>query len=329
MQKATIAMLGAGSFGTAIAIHMAKAGHNVRLWGHRAEHVRTMMKEGCNARFLPHHSFPPTLTPCLSLTEALEAADVVMLAIPSRAFAALLAELPDTLKNIVWLTKGLDPSSHRFLSDLVFIRYGRAFPAAMLSGPSFAREVANGLPTAVTLVGNDMPFLHFLHPLLHHGNFRVYLSQDLRGVQWCGAVKNVLAIACGVSDGLGYGANAKAAIITRGLAEMRRLGMALGAQPDTFLGLSGVGDLVLTCTDDQSRNRRFGLALGRGETPAAAEAAIGQVVEGKDNAQEVCALARAHQIDMPVCTQIEALLEGRVSPAEAAKNLLARAPQQE
>jgi glycerol-3-phosphate dehydrogenase (NAD(P)+) len=212
---------------------------------------------------------------------------------------------------------------------LVEEQWGSTFPVAMISGPSFASELARGLPTALVVAGNDAPYCQSLHALLHHHNARVYITHDMIGVQLCGAVKNILAIACGISDGLHYGANAKAALITRGLAEMSRLGMRLGAQKETFLGLAGVGDLVLTCTDNQSRNRRFGLQLGQGTSLIEAEASIGQVVEGKHNAEQICSLANQYHVEMPICQEVYALLQGKKSAEEAVAHLMSRPPRDE
>jgi glycerol-3-phosphate dehydrogenase (NAD(P)+) len=325
----TIALLGAGSWGTAIAIHLAQIGHRVLLWGHKPQHVARMAEERANSHYLPDAPFPDNLIPLADLNQGIKEADEVIIAVPSQAFAELLQKITVTPKGLTWLTKGIDPSSHRLLHELVAERYGATFPVAILSGPSFAKEVAHFLPTALTLAGNDLTFQKNIHQLVHHNNVRVYLSDDLIGVQLCGAVKNILAIACGISDGLGYGSNAKAALITRGLAEMTRLGLSFGAHQETFSGLSGVGDLVLTCTDNQSRNRRFGLLLGQGIAIEQAEQQIGQVVEGKHNAAQICALAHEHHIEMPICEQINALLQNRLTPQQAVHYLMSRPAKEE
>ena len=344
MKTMTIAILGSGSWGTAVAIHLASVGHRVMLWGHTPQHVSDMVEHRCNRRYLPEVPFPPTLFPTADLNECLKQAEQVIVAVPSHIFASLLAKLAGLseprpsgsaidgetrLKGLAWLTKGIDPVSHTLLSQLVAEKWGGVFPIAVISGPSFAREVAQALPTAIVVAGNNPRYMKTMQAILHHNNMRVYLSDDYTGVQLCGAVKNVLAIACGISDGLNYGANAKAALITRGLAEMRRLGTCLGAQAETFMGLAGVGDLVLTCTDDQSRNRRFGLQLGRGVSLLDAEKHIGQVVEGKYNAAQVCALASQYGVDMPICNEVNALLLGQVSAKQAVVNLMQRPPRDE
>jgi glycerol-3-phosphate dehydrogenase (NAD(P)+) len=329
MKKDTVAILGAGSWGTAVAVHLAHCGHRVLLWGHDLSHIENMIKARSNPRYLPGVTFPATLEPCGDLTECLSQASIDVIAVPSHAFGELLQTLPQSLNNLSWLTKGLDPKTHCLLSELVFEKWGSNFPIAVISGPSFAREVAQHLPTAITVSGHQREHLEKIQNLLHHNNLRVYQTEDFIGVQICGAVKNVLAIACGVSDGLNYGANAKAALITRGLAEMTRLGMALGAQQETFMGLAGLGDLVLTCTDDQSRNRRFGLKLGQGIELKNAEQQIGQVVEGKHNAAQVCALATQHDIDMPICQVVHHLIQGNMAPKQAVLNLMNRPPKDE
>lgn len=329
MKTMTIAVLGAGSWGTAVAIHMASIGHRVMLWGHTPQHVSEMLKQRCNQKYLPDVPFPPTLTPTDDLETSLKQTEHIIIAVPSHAFPSLLTKLTERPTGLAWLTKGIDPLTHALLSQLVAEKWDNSLPIAIISGPSFAREVAQALPTALVVAGNDPAYLKTMRTFLHNENMRVYLSNDYTGVQLCGAVKNVLAIACGVSDGLNYGANAKAALITRGLAEMTRLGTCLGAQPETFMGLAGVGDLVLTCTDNQSRNRRFGLELGRGIDLLEAEKNIGQVVEGKYNAAQVCALAMQYGVDMPICNAVNSLLLGDVSAKQAVINLMQRPPREE
>lgn len=329
MNKKTIAMLGAGSWGTAVAIHLAKIGHKILLWSHNPQHVALMTKQHSNPAYIPDVRFPKNLIPSDDLNLCVQTADYVIIAVPSHAFAELINKIPKPIQGLTWLTKGVDPGSRRLLSQLVAETFGTDFPIAVVSGPSFAKEVARFLPTALTLASNNINYQKNIHELFHHDNIRVYLSDDLIGVQLCGAVKNILAIACGISDGLGYGANAKAALITRGLAEMSRLGQSLGAKQDTFLGLAGVGDLVLTCTDDQSRNRRFGLLLGRKVSIQEAEHQIGQVVEGKHNAAQVCSIANKNNIEMPICEQINALLHGAINAKQAVNNLMNRPPKEE
>lgn len=329
MKKPTIAILGAGSWGTAVAIHIATAGTPVMLWGRNPQHMQEMQQSRCNARFLPNITFPEALTVTADFEQAINKADQLIIAVPSHAFMDILGRLKKPKHGLSWLTKGLDPITNHFLSDKVAEQWGPEYPISIISGPSFALEVARGLPTALVLAGNQPDYLKSMHTILHHETTRVYKSSDFIGVQWCGAVKNVIAIACGISDGLQYGANAKAALITRGLAEMSRIGIQLGGKQETFMGLAGVGDLVLTCTDNQSRNRRFGLAIGQGATCSDAEQQIGQVVEGKYNAAQVCALAAELRVEIPICQQVNALLQGQISAEQAAQNLMARPPRGE
>ncbi|WP_133130315.1 NAD(P)H-dependent glycerol-3-phosphate dehydrogenase [Legionella yabuuchiae] len=328
MKQTTVAILGAGSWGTAVAIHLAHSGHRVLLWGHNPNTIAEIEQHRCNVRYLPGIIFPESLRVTANLEEAVQSCDELIVAVPSHAFADLLATLPKPTSGLAWLTKGVDPKTHELLSELVRKKWDDC-PIAAISGPSFAKEVAKLLPTALVVAGNHSAYVKRMCNLLHHRNIRVYQSEDMVGVQVCGAVKNVLAIACGISDGLNYGANAKAALITRGLAEMSRLGISLGANPETFMGLAGVGDLVLTCTDDQSRNRRFGLQLGQGADLKEAEAAIGQVVEGKHNAAQVIELAKAHHIEMPICHEVNDIIQGRTSAENAVQQLMNRPPKAE
>ena len=329
MTSHTIAILGAGSWGTAVGIHLARHGHRVLLWGHDPNHITQLQQHRCNTRFLPDFPFPEGLEPVSDLTLC-QAPDIfVIIAIPSHGFTALLDKLTPPKQGIAWLTKGLNPEDQALLSQIVANRWGADYPVAAISGPSFAKEVAQNLPTALTLASNNQPYQKVLQKLLHKGHLRVYFNADLIGVQICGAVKNVLAIACGIADALELGANTRAALITRGLAEMRRLGMALGAQEETFAGLAGLGDLVLTCTDNQSRNRRFGLLLGQGHNATDAEAAIGQVVEGRQNAKQVYELAQKYQVEMPITFNVHSILEEKISPKQAVVNLLSRAVKME
>lgn len=324
-----VSILGAGSWGTAVAIHLARSGKKVLLWARHEQHAQEMQLTRCNSRYLPGILFPESMDITSDLDRCIEQSMYVMIAVPSHAFTPLLDFIKQPIQGLSWLTKGLDPQSHHLLSEEVAIRWGTHFPIGIISGPSFAREVSQGLPTALVLASNRSDYQQAIHGILHHDQVRVYKSNDIVGVQWCGAVKNIIAIACGVSDGLSYGANAKAALITRGLSEMARIGLHLGGKQDTFMGLAGIGDLVLTCTDDQSRNRRFGLYLGNGATCHDAEQQIGQVVEGRHNAAQVCALATQLKIEMPICQNVYSLLRGEITAQEAAMHLMMRPPVQE
>lgn len=327
--KNITAILGAGSWGTSVAIHIARGGFPVLLWGHTEKHVELMKKERENSRYLPGIRFPDSLDLSSNLDEVIEKADEIIIAVPSHAFTQLISKLPKNIKAISWLTKGVDPDSKQLLSERALEHWGPELEIAVITGPTFAKEVAANLPTALTIVSHSQKLQERLMKLLHHNNMRPYFSRDLIGAQLCGAVKNVLAIACGISDGLGFGANARAALITRGLAEMKRLGIALGADVTTFSGLAGMGDLVLTCTDNQSRNRRFGLMLGEGFTAQEAVDKIQQVVEGQHNASQVCDIAKKHQVDMPISQQVDAILKGKIAAAEATEQLMQRPTHEE
>ncbi|MGL5089430.1 MAG: NAD(P)H-dependent glycerol-3-phosphate dehydrogenase [Aeromonas sobria] len=323
-----ISVLGAGSYGSALAISLARNGHPTLLWGHDPAHVAVLEQDRCNKAFLPDVPFPADLQLTADLQYAVQAAPVLLLVVPSHVFGQVLAQIkpflrPDT--HIAWATKGLEPDSGRLLQDVAREVLGDEMPLAAISGPTFAKELAAGLPTAISVASTHDDFADDLSRLLHCGrSFRVYTSPDFVGLQLGGAVKNVIAIGAGLSDGLGFGANARTALITRGLVEMQRLGAALGADAKTFMGMAGLGDLVLTCTDNQSRNRRFGLALGAGKDVDTAMTEIGQVVEGYRNTKEVHLLAARNGVEMPICEQIfKVLYEGK-NPKEAAIALLSR-----
>lgn len=327
-----VAVLGAGSWGCALAIHLARLGHPVRLWAHRPEHLAILAQQHENRRHLPGTPFPQSLQVQGSLAHALADTRLVLVAVPSHGFRATVeaaaAHLPGQT-GLIWATKGLEPGTGRFLHEVLAELLGPRRCVAILSGPSFAREVAAGLPTAITVASSDAEFAGRAAACFHGGTMRVYTSDDVVGVELGGVVKNVLAIAAGISDGLGFGANSRAALITRGLAELVRLGAAVGARSSTMMGLAGLGDLILTCTDDQSRNRRFGLALGRGQGAGDAIRAIGQVVEGASVVSELLALAARHAVEMPICEQVERVVHAGLAPQKAVQALLARDPKQE
>ena len=327
-----IAVLGAGSWGTALAVLLARNGHRVSLWGHRPEHMAALRSARCNVRYLPGVRFPDHLELLDDLREAASGAKIQLIVVPSAGFAAVVEAIRPHLPahpQIAWATKGLELETGRLLHEVVAALLGSEVPTAVLSGPSFATEVAAGLPTAITVASAQPEFAAKLANLLHNSRFRAYTSEDIIGVQLGGATKNVLAIAAGVADGLGFGANSRAALITRGLAEMMRLGLSLGGKPETLMGLAGIGDLILTCTDDQSRNRRFGLGLGRGESRAQIVARIGQEIEGIGTAKVVYRLAQVHGVDMPITTQTYKILYEGLAPLEAVNNLLLREPKSE
>ena len=327
-----ISVLGAGSWGTALAILLSRNNHPVRLWGHHPLHMAALAKERMNQRYLPGTRFPADLVIDSSLQDNVSDADIIILAVPSHAFRKTLLALKDTLKpncKVAWATKGLEMETGQLLHTVVETILGKGTPSAVLSGPTFAGEVASGQPTAITVASECNEFAETLVNLLHNNHFRPYSSRDMIGVQLGGAIKNVLAIAAGLAEGLGFGANARAALITRGLAEMMRLGVSMGGQPDTLMGLSGVGDLILTCTDNQSRNRRFGLGLGLGQPTEAVIESIGQEIEGIPTARLIHQLANRLNIDMPISTQVFRILYEGLPPTEAVKNLLIRDPKPE
>lgn len=326
--NASMTVIGAGSYGTALAITLARNGHSVVLWGHNPEQIQKMQHDRCNQAFLPDVAFPDTLLLEADLARALVASRDVLVVVPSHVFGDVLRQLKPHLRpdaRIVWATKGLEAETGRLLQDVAREALGEAIPLAVVSGPTFAKELAAGLPTAIALASTDAQFAEDLQQLLHCGkSFRVYSNPDFIGVQLGGAVKNVIAIGAGMSDGIGFGANARTALITRGLTEMTRLGSALGADPSTFMGMAGLGDLVLTCTDNQSRNRRFGIMLGQGKDVQEAQDSIGQVVEGYRNTKEVLALAQRHGVEMPITEQIYQVLYCHKNAREAALSLLGR-----
>lgn len=321
-----IAVIGAGSWGTALAIQFARAGRPVHLWGRNPAQQQTMQRERRNARYLPDAAFPDSLTVSVDLTQALQNADDVLVAAPSHALRSVLTQLKPLLQpdmRLCWATKGFELQTgklpHQVAQDVL-----GSIRMAVLSGPTFAKEVGAGLPTAMTVAASDADYAMELAQSISSENFRAYTSTDIVGVEVGGAVKNVLAIGAAICDGLQFGANTRIALITRGLKEMTRLGLALGAQAETFMGLAGLGDLVLTCTDNQSRNRRFGLAFAAGQSAAQAQADIGQVVEGVGASVAVMQVAEQHQVDMPICRQVYRMLHQGLSPKVAVKELMAR-----
>lgn len=321
-------VIGAGSYGSALAITLARNGHRVVLWGHDPAHVQALQAARCNQAFLPGVSFPDSLRLEASLADAVAASRNILIVVPSHVFGDVLRQIKPLLRadaRVVWATKGLEAETGRLLQDVAREALGDAIPLAVISGPTFAKELAAGLPTAIALAATDETFADDLQTLLHCGkSFRVYRNPDFIGVQLGGAVKNVIAIGAGMSDGIGFGANARTALITRGLAEMTRLGAALGADPTTFMGMAGLGDLVLTCTDNQSRNRRFGMMLGQGLDVQSAQDKIGQVVEGYRNTKEVLALAQRHGVEMPITEQLWHVLYHGKDARDAALTLLGR-----
>jgi glycerol-3-phosphate dehydrogenase (NAD(P)+) len=320
-------VLGAGSWGTALAALSARNGNPTVLWGRDPEQVAALRGTRRNPRYFPDLELPPALRYESDLAAALEGAGLVLVVVPSHAFTQVVedvAALHPQLTGLAWATKGFEAGSGRFLHEVAADLLGPALPTAVVTGPSFAREVVQGLPTAVTVHSGDAGFADTVAGALHAPTFRAYTGSDLVGAELGGAMKNVLAVATGVSDGMQFGHNARAGLITRGLNEMLRLNAALGGRAETLMGLAGLGDLVLTCTGDLSRNRRLGLALGRGEPLQQAIAAIGQVVESVQTANEVMRLGQRCGVELPISALVQRVLLGELSPAEGVQLLLAR-----
>ncbi|MBM2830067.1 MAG: glycerol-3-phosphate dehydrogenase [Gammaproteobacteria bacterium] len=326
-----ILVAGAGSWGTALAIVLARNDHKVYLWDIASEHIRLLQEERVNSRYLPGIELPELLVPVTNFTDHLKEVKDVVIAVPCNSLRDILKVLANnshTDLNICLACKGLETGTQKLNHQVVQECLGD-IPTAVLSGPSFAREVAQGLPTAVTIASGDIAIAEHFADYFHNDVFRIYTHDDIVGVQVGGAVKNIMAIAAGIADGLGFGANTRAALITRGLVEIIRLGVALGGRQETFMGLAGLGDLVLTCTDDQSRNRRLGLLLAKGKNVDDALREIDQVVEGVRTASEVMKLSKKYQIEMPISEQVFNVLHGDTSPADAVQMLLSRDPKPE
>jgi glycerol-3-phosphate dehydrogenase (NAD(P)+) len=322
------AVIGAGSWGTALALLLARCQQDTLLWSGEPGHAQAMARSQSNEAYLPGIPLEPRITPSDNFEEAANASRLV-LAVPSHAFRAVLTQLKEHLPRdkhcyICWGTKGFEPDSSLLLSDVFEEVMDENAVPAVVSGPSFAGEVAQGLPSALTVAAANDADASAVAAWFRDARTRVYTSTDLRGVQLGGAIKNVTAIAVGISDGLGFGANARAALITRGLTELARLGEALGGRPETFMGLTGLGDLILTCTDDQSRNRRVGLAIGRGEDVTTALETIGQEAEGLNTARELFRKSQALDVEMPISEQVFRIVFENLDPKLAVTALLSR-----
>ncbi len=322
-----IVVLGAGSWGTALAIQFARGGEPTVLWGRAEDEPEVLARVRRNERYLPGAEFPPSLAIEADLAKAVASGDDVVLVVPSSVLRSVLQQIKPMLgphARVAWASKGFELATGKLPHQVVAEVLGPGVPIAVLSGPTFAREVGLGLPTAIAVASSHGAFALALAERISCEGFRAYTQSDIVGVEIGGAIKNVIAIATGVSDGLGYGSNSRVFLITRGLAEMVRLGVALGAKPETLMGLAGLGDLVLTCTDDQSRNRRFGRALAAGQPVDQAIAEIGQVVEGYHAAKAVHAVAEKHGVDMPICRSIYAVLHQGVPIQSVVESMLQR-----
>jgi len=325
-----LAVIAAGAWGTALAIALASR-HEVSLWTRDPEVAQEMTSVRENRRYLPGFPFPESLRISVDLASVANDADLLIIATPLAGLRATLRQLRDLgpARPLIWVCKGFEPGSGKLPHQVVAEELGDDHPCGVLTGPSFAEEVAKGLPMAATLASSNADFARRIAADLHGGRLRIYANDDLVGAEVGGAVKNVMAIAAGISDGLGFGHNARAALVTRGLAEIARLGVALGGQPATFMGLAGMGDLILTCTGDLSRNRRVGLALAAGKPLPQILHELGHVAEGVSTAHEVAALAERLNIDMPITQAVDAILFRGESALEAVEKLLARDPKVE
>jgi glycerol-3-phosphate dehydrogenase (NAD(P)+) len=324
-----IAVIGAGSWGTALTIHLARTGATVRLWARETEIVDGIRARRRNPLYMPDLDVPDDVEVTADIGAAVDGADIIVMVVPSEYFAATLATVPAPRDAvIVSATKGFDPVRHVRMTELVRERLPDARVAA-LSGPTFAREVALGTPTAAVIAAADDELAMMLQDRLGARAFRLYANRDVIGVEAGGALKNVMALATGLSDGLGLGENARAALITRGLAEMIRLAIALGGEPTTLAGLAGMGDLVLTATGTLSRNRSLGMALARGDSLSVAAGKTLMVAEGVPTVRSALALAARHGVSLPICAEVAAVLfDGKPAP-DALASLLGRAPTRE
>lgn len=330
--KDAIAVIGAGSWGTALAILIARNGHAVRLWGKDPARLAHMSHARENEAYLPGIPFPENLTLAEDLAELTGRTQNFLIAVPSHAFRSTLDAMVPHFQDqpiLAWATKGLENETGKLLSEVIAEIDDQESFSGVISGPTFAREVAQGLPTAIAVAAKSTEIAAKIADWLRNDRVRVYTNHDVVGVQLGGAIKNVMAIAAGISDGLGFGANARAALITRGLVELKRLGEAMGGEEETFNGLTGTGDLILTCTDDKSRNRQVGLGLGKGRPLSEILAEIGQEAEGIITARELHHLAQAKAVDMPITEQVYRVLYENCPPKEAVEALFQRSAKAE
>ena len=330
-----VCVLGAGAWGTALAIHIAKQ-HKVVLWARDSSHISGMKKSRANPLYLGDFIFPKTLTLEKNLDLAIEDAEIIISVVPTSGFRAVLESIHKINKKIpiIWANKGLEKGTAKLPHEVAIDVLGspnanNSCNFGVISGPSFAAELVRSLPTAVTMASTNEELSSIAAKLFHHSNMRVYTGKDVIGVSVGGALKNVIAIASGISDGMGFGNNARAALITRGLAEISRFGVALGAKPETFNGLAGAGDLVLTCTGEYSRNREVGVRLAKGQALEQILTGLGHVAEGVFTAAEVIGRSKQLGIEMPITQEVNAVIHNGKSPRDAVLDLLDRAIKQE
>lgn len=326
-----IAVFGAGAWGTALAVSIARL-HAVTLWGRDTHQIAELHANRCNTRYLPGVAFPPELEVSTDFEATAAGAELHLVVTPLAGLRPTVRAIRQTSPGtpLIWACKGLESGSGKLPHEIVAEEIGSTTHCGVLTGPSFATEVGAGLPTAVTLASPDVEFARQWVKVLHQPRLRIYANNDMVGAELGGGIKNVIAIAAGVSDGLGFGLNARAALITRGLAETARLAIALGGQADTLMGLAGMGDLILTCTGDLSRNRRVGLALAAGKSLESILTDLGHVAEGVPTTREAVRLAAAHGVEMPICEAVDMLLRSDgVDPREAVERLLSREPKVE
>ena len=323
-----IAVIGTGSWGTALAVLLAKNKLHVKFWGRNTAHLETIRKEHTNSKYLPGITFPNNLQVETQLSNCIQGIEDILIVVPTAGVRHTLEQIKPLVKNkcprIAIASKGLEQKSLKLLHKVVHEVLGDDVKVCIISGPTFAMEVAKGLPTAITVASDDNQFATTFAQHLSNDHFRAYTSDDIIGVEVGGAVKNVMAIAAGIADGLGFGANTRAALITRALVEISRLGRTLGGKPETFMGMAGLGDLVLTCTDNQSRNRRVGLGLAKGKSIDEIQQELGQVAEGISTTEKVYALAKERNIEMPIVEQVYRVLYKNETPVQAVHALLAR-----
>jgi len=321
-----VTVIGAGAWGTALAIQAAKA-YPVKLWARDSGHISGMKKARSNPKYLGDFTFPDHLELTASLDEAVLTSDVIISSVPTSAFAEIIQNIQsiDSAKPIIWTNKGLETNSSLFPHEIIHDHLiNKDLAYGVLSGPSFAAELVRDLPTAVTLATTNSDLSNSVAKIFHHGSMRVYLSDDIAGVTVGGSLKNIIAIASGISDGMGFGNNARAALITRGIAEITRFGKTLNASEETFIGLAGIGDLLLTCTGQYSRNREVGIRLAEGKSLDSILSSLGHVAEGVNACFELVKRIKDTNIDMPITCEVYRVLTNEISAKDAVKNLLSR-----